>query len=304
MILFTRITVFPLILVFSLIIFASCTGSKRAAIRKELEAAKNMGNNDAKKITEIDNKKIEKFAEEKIDSLINSDIEKRLKAYKFKLDSLSVSINFLDSVIKSGKLFNKNRAEIFKQLKIIRNYKNNSVIRLRRFEMIDEGLNIVEQHLFNLAAFFGPGKYEIPSEKLPEAENKFTPILDSLTSFYYKYKDVERFGTIRILGFADGTGFNKESEIYKTLTSLLNDSSASKESINIKLSELRAKSIANLMESILSKKITNFNSIKDLEFIFLETGKGENLPSKKITDYTADDERRRVVLLFWSILPK
>lgn len=286
------------------IVFTSCSGSKRAAIKKELNAAKNMSKNDSKKIADINTIKTVKFNEEKIDSSINSNINQKLSYYKFKLDSLSTSISFLDSVIKTGHLYNKNKSEIIHQLKIIRSYKNDSIVRLRRFEMIDEGLSIAEQHLFNLAAFFGPGKYEIPSDKKSAAEQKFTPILDSLTSFYNKYKDVDRYGTVRILGFADGTGFNKESETFKTLTGLLNDSTASKEVINGKLSELRAKNIANLMEEILSKKIYNFNAIKNLDFIFLETGKGENLPSKKITDYTENDERRRVVLLFWSILPK
>ncbi len=291
-------------LAFAGLFFISCSGPKRAALGKQMITAKAMRETENKKLGGIDDLKSVKIEEEKIDSAINNNIKIKLETYKKELDSFSNAINFIDSVIKTGKLFRENKKNIKQQLVLIKNYSNNSHIRLRRFEMIDEGLLIAEQHLFYLAAFFGPGKYEIPPDKLSQAENSFSPILDSLTRFYNKYNDVNRIATLRVIGFADGSGFNKESEIYKTLTDLLKDSLASKEAVNGKLSQLRAKNIANVMDHILSTKIPEYKDVHDLNFLFLEEGKGENFPSKKITDYTENDERRRVVLLYWSILPK
>jgi hypothetical protein len=296
------------ILLFTLLagslLLASCSGSKRAAIQKEISVAKELSVTESGMIDNAQVNKSLKLTEENIDSAINSNISILLNKYRSSLDSFDLAVHFIDSVIKSHKLFVKNKQGLNSQITYIRNYSSNSTKRLRRFQMIDDGLSIAKQYLFNLAAFFGPGKYKIPDEKIAEATERFSPILDSVSSFYKKYNDVSKFVTIRILGYADGTGFNKESETAKTLQFLLSDSLASKERLNGKLSELRAKNIANLLDNILSTKIDNYRNIQHLEFLFFETGKGEELPSKKITDYQVNDERRRVVLLFWSILPK
>jgi outer membrane protein OmpA-like peptidoglycan-associated protein len=288
--------------VFSLLI--SCSGSKRAAVGQEISSAKELSKTETTIINKSEIKKSEKLGEEKIDSTISANINNKLREYSAQLDSFKISIYFIDSVIKSNKLYRKNKGEIGLQLKSIRNYSAGSYKRLRRFEMIDNGLTIAEQHLFNLAAFFGPGKYEIPAEKLAQSNSMFTPILDSVAAFYNKYTDIDKFATLRIIGFADGIGFNKNSSIYDSLTSMLADSLATKQALNSKLSELRAKKIADVLDEMLAKKIDNYTAIRNLDFLFLETGKGEAYPSKKISDYKEDDERRRVVLIFWNILPK
>jgi outer membrane protein OmpA-like peptidoglycan-associated protein len=282
----------------------SCSSSKRAKIAKVVGAAKSAQQNDASMLAAMKQKKDAAAIEEKIDSVINSKIEVKLITCKSKLDSFSNAVNFIDSAIKSGKLFRKNKKEIQVQLKLVDNYTSDSRLRLRRFAMIDEGLNIAQQYLFNLGAYFGGGKYEIPQDKMEQAQQSFSPVLDSISNFYNRYSDIDRIATITVLGFADGTGFNKEGQTYKTLIAILKDSLATKEMINQKVSQLRAKSMADVMELILSKKIPDYENIRKLNFYFLEIGKGEEYPSKKITDYTINDERRRVVLLFWNILPK
>jgi outer membrane protein OmpA-like peptidoglycan-associated protein len=293
-----------LLLLSAALLSSSCSSSKRAALAKVIAAAKITQGGDAAKLAAMQQKKDEKAAEEKIDSTADANISVKLKEYKSKLDSFSTAMNFIDSTIKTGKLFRKNKAEIKIKLQMVGNYTSNAGLRLQRFAMIDEGLNIAQQYLFNLGAYFGGGKYEIPADKLEQAQQSFAPILDSIASFYNRYSGIERFATITVLGYADATGFNKEGQTYKTLIALLNDSSATKEMINQKVSALRAKNMADIMELILSKKIPNYTSIQKLDFLFFEIGKGEEYPSKKITDYTVNDERRRVVLLFWNILPK
>jgi outer membrane protein OmpA-like peptidoglycan-associated protein len=284
----------------------SCSGSKkaRATLAKKVTAAKNTQQSDAAKLEAMRIMKEEKAAAEKIDSTANANVTAKIDGYKSKLDSFSIAMAFIDSTIKSGKLFRKNKAEIKLQLKIVDSYTGDAGLRLQRFTMIDEGLNIAQQYLFNLGAYFGGGKYEIPADKLEQAQQTFAPILDSIASFYNRYAGVERFATITVLGYADATGFNKEGQTYKTLITLLKDSAATKEMINQKVSALRAKNMADIMELILSKKIPNYTSLQKLDFLFFEIGKGEEYPSKKISDYTVNDERRRVVLLFWNILPK
>lgn len=281
----------------------SCTGPKRATIKKEITAAHATHKNEVEKLAATTENNKLKFAEEKIDSAINQKINLKLNTYKNQSDSLGIAINFIDSVIKKGKLFKQNKNNIEQQLILVRNYSSNSNSRLRRFKMIDDGLAIAEQHKFNLAAFFGLGKYEISPDKVAEAEQSFAPILDSLANFSNNYADVEQMATLVVLGYADAAGFEEQSEIYKTLTTLLNDSVPTRQSLNFKLSELRAQNITDLMEQMLNKKKAD-KAVQNIDFIFIQNGKGESLPSKKITDYTEVDERRRVVMLFWNILPK
>jgi outer membrane protein OmpA-like peptidoglycan-associated protein len=299
-------TFIPLFILAISILATSCSSSKknRAALSKKMAAAKSAQQGDAAMLEAMRRKKEEKVAEEKIDSVINIAVSEKINSYKKKLDSVAGALNFIDSAITSGKLFRKNKAAIKTSLQLVNNYTADSRLRLMRFAMIDEGLNIAQQYLFNLGAYFGGGKYEIPADKLEQAQQSFSPILDSISNFYNRYNEVGRFATITVLGFADGTGFNKEGQTYKTLIAILKDSLATKEMINQKVSELRAKNMADVMETILAKKIPNYANIRTLDFLFLEIGKGEAYPSKKITDYTVNDERRRVVLLFWNILPK
>jgi hypothetical protein len=304
MTLLTKKIITGIFFITAIVLLTSCFSSKKNALIKKLETAKSLAKDDAAKIGAMLQKKDEKANEEKIDSLINVNITNNINTHKAQLDTFSNSMSFIDSVISTGKLFRKNKAEIKAKLKLIENYMANSNVRLRRFQMIDEGLDIAEQKLFKLAAFFGGGKYEIPAEKVNDAKNSFSAILDSVANFYNKYNDLDKKATIVILGYADGTGFNKEGPTYKALVALINNGEPSKEKINQKLSELRANNIANLLEIMLAERIPNYSTIEKIDFEYLQQGKGEEYPSKKITNYTIDDEHRKVVLLFWNILPR
>lgn len=292
------------LLFFITIFTASCLKAKQAALKKVVNTAKLAKDADAAALAAMAAKKDAKLQEGKIDTTINSKIESKLKSYALKLDSLGVAIAFLERASNFKPLFLDSKPIIEKQLSFIKSYNESAGARLRRFKMIDEGLNWAKLHVFNLAAFFGPGKYQIPEDKMPLADKSFSPILDSLVTFYNEYKDVERKATLIILGYADGTGFNPASPTYKEISTLLNDSAPAKEILNKKLSELRSDNFGDVMELLLSRKLDAYDSLKPVDFVFVETGKGEEFPSKKIKDYKVNDERRRVVLFFWNILPK
>ena len=57
-----------------------------------------------------------------------------------------------------------------------------------------------------------------------------------------------------------------------------------------------------LNSKIFSSNLVLFNLTK-LNFKFYGYGQGETYPSKKITNYQEDDERRRIVLIYWSVIP-
>lgn len=299
--------IFNSFLLFIVLFFSGCFSNKKAQLQQVLTQATDIQQADIKVVEATKLKVDERLKAEVIDGNIADSIRFKIARYSTELDSFKNAIIFIEDKVSSGrKAYKKNQPEIDSSFALIDRYKSRANFRLRRFTMINESLDVIvnQQHIFDLAAFFGPGKYEIPTEKTTIAQQAFSPLIDSLVGFYNKYADVEKRATLVILGYADGSGFNPESDIYKSLATVLNDSLPSKESLNQKLSELRAVNIGDLMEQSLEQKIPNYAAIKFIDFLFVEKGKGEEYPSKLITDYKIDDERRRVVLLFWNILPK
>ncbi len=79
----------------------------------------------------------------------------------------------------------------------------------------------------------------------------------------------------------------------------------SRQELNVKLSELRAKSIANLLVDLIKINEGLIPNPKLINYDIKWMGKGEELPYpdrvKKII--RADDKRRRMVSLIWNVLP-
>jgi hypothetical protein len=285
----------------------SCYSGKKAQMNQQVQQADSVQKAETKIVEDTKQKVDDRLKAEVIDAAIADSIKNKIAKYSSDLDSFKNAVSFIDKTINtSRRAYKSNQTKVDSSFGLIDRYKSKSNYRLRRFTMINESLDIIvnQQHMFDLAAFFGPGKYDIPSEKIDVAEKLFSPLVDSLVGFYKKYADVEKRATLVILGYADGSGFNPESDIYKSIMEKLKDSSVTKEKMNQQLSEWRAVSIGDLMEFSIEKKIPNYKDIKQIEFLFIEKGKGEEYPSKLVTDYKVDDERRRVVLLFWNILPK
>lgn len=169
--------------------------------------------------------------------------------------------------------------------------------------MIQEGLNIADYHLFDLAAFFGPGKYIIPDDKTDLALASFAPIIDSVVVFSNKYNTIPKTATLVILGFADGAGFATEGPLYDTLTALIGKTVLSKEELNQKLSELRAQELIKQLTKVFLQKAPLFKDIDKTKIEYIGQGKGETYPLPTIKNYEVDDARRRIVLCYWSVLP-
>lgn len=285
----------------------SCYGSKKTQMNQLIQQADSIQKAEVKIVEDTKQKVEDRLKSEDIDTEIADSIKAKINKFSNDLDSFKNAINFIDSKINTSRWsYVNNKTKIDESFGLIDRYKSKSNYRLRRFTMINESLDIIvnQQHMFDLAAFFGPGKYDIPEDKKVIVEKSFSPLIDSLVKFYNKYGDVDKKATLVILGYADGSGYSPESEIYKSIIEKLNDSTATKEKMNQQLSEWRAINIGNLMEISIEKKIPTYKDIKSIDFLFVEKGKGEEYPSKKITDYKTEDERRRIVLLFWNILPK
>jgi len=164
-------------------------------------------------------------------------------------------------------------------------------------------LNMASYTLFDLAAFFGPGLYTIPQDQEEIAALSFMPLIDSLLSFSNRYQTTPRTATLVILGFADGQDINPQGSLFNTLSNMLNRTDASKQELNKKLSELRAIELIKQLTGLYSKRVPNGHEPVELKIEYIGQGKGEEYPIPSIKDYKEDDERRRIVLCYWIVLP-
>jgi hypothetical protein len=285
----------------------SCQGGKKARGRakKTIETSGDNNRLTKEKINTLTLKIEEKLGNDNIPDTIKFEINKRLDSYTKKNDSVADYILFIKERLASSRSFRRAYIDsIQPKIAYLEQHDKNSGLQIYKLNMIDESLDWAKQNKFELAAFFGPGKYIIPEDKYPQAIALFTPVIDSLILFSNKHASVKRTAYIVTLGFADAAGFNTESDTYKALIDSLKNPSPEKAILNRLLSHWRADEIGNLLDhSLLQQKAVQFKNIETAIFKIFNDGKGEEYPSKKIKDYTPEDSRRRVVLIFWSVLP-
>lgn len=282
----------------------SCTGTRKMnaarerldLIRKEQEAATLQ----LKRITGMTG---QKRKEDRIDSIIQSRFDFSVRRINSKMDTLSMEIIWLDSLMADKKEFRRAyKKVILPGLARLDSFRLGERQRQVEFGMIEEGINTANYTLFDLAAFFGPGKYTIPVSQQAMARQSFEPLIDSVLSFSGKFRSVRRKATLVILGYADGTGFEPGSPLYNELVKLAGRSNVTKTELNRILSGLRAETLIRQLEEQFLEKM-GASEKENLQVEFIGSGKGEQLPLLRIKDYKEEDERRRIVLCYWAVLP-
>jgi hypothetical protein len=282
--------------------------SNLGAEKKELKAI--LGNADAqqkvevKKIDGIGNVKGNVLASGRIDSATASGVDTRIAKYLKKIEANTKEIKLLESRIGAPEDYAANSASIKARVLVIDSVVNKSAaIRQYTFDMIEEGLQKSTKTLFSLAAFFGPGGYAIPAEKSEKARVYFSPVIDSLIKFSNKYAEAPRTATILVNGYADATQISKGSKLYNELGTSMNIDGPTKAQLNTRLSALRAEELSKLFTKTIKEKSSSIVAPSKITFANIEVGRGEQLPDATIKNYKANDERRRIVIVYWSVLP-
>ncbi len=252
----------------------------------------------------VDNKKDSSLQSGTVDVLVAGKIESRLQQYQKRMDSLSREIKELGRKIDSPKEFTKDFRIIKAKVTLIDSIVNKGAsTREFSFKMIDDGLSTSTKNLFELAAFFGPGGFIIPEGKYSIARRYFTPVIDSLVKFSNNYPILLRTASIIVNGYSDATAISPGTGLYKKIAGYINNETPSKEELNLGLSALRAEEISKFLNKLLKEKYPEFKAIDKIVFETLEIGQGEKLPEATIKNYKPNDARRRVVIIYWSILP-
>lgn len=293
------ITVINVLLV--LLLFSSCVSNRKInQLNQSIKGQKQMETKLDSLMTLLNNVRKEKNTMGELDDTSSTGIKKIID--KESAES-RVRIQNLESM----------ETQLSKKRVKVKEYKNLVTIVSSGAEIQSEKMTVVEfvdQLLkqqtfmkFNLAAFFPPGGYKIAPEKLTEAKTVFEPLIDSLFGFVQRFPKFNLVSSVVSCGYADGQGFSP-GDLVNTLTANLGKPTATKEELNLELSRLRSEEIAGVLMEICKEKIKKQQAAATVNTRFFITGKGEEFPNKKITDYQTDDERRRIVVIYWNALPE
>jgi hypothetical protein len=149
---------------------------------------------------------------------------------------------------------------------------------------------------------FESGKYIVTTDVSNAIGKFFEPAAKEIDLFVKKYPDFPLAIIITAKGYADGTTIAEGSQLYKDLIARLKLKSGPVDAkeLNNELSRARAEAVITLFKNFTVNRSEGAN-VKNIAYIY--EGKGDSFPNPKISDYKADDPRRRVVLLYWSVFP-
>lgn len=288
-------------------LFATCTESDLDQGMQVVNTAIRQSIQDTR--TNIDNGKTSKDIGQRI---IDS-----LESRKTQLNDLYLKIKFgsidsLTGVEKSS--FKKSKFKMALGLdkdgkKTINDFTFMIVSTLRSIETMKRLYNLDKFTKFKSSLFFESGEYVIPPQNKPKVINGLEPLLDKVFSIINNDTNTQAKIIIGVYGYSDEQDVQTGNNLYIDLSSKIN-SDKSKElysylpfsqQLNYKLSQLRAESLKNIIYEELNKRKTLG---KDINLLFEVNwlGLGIEVP-KDVLNPKKNDVRRRIVSVYWDVLP-
>lgn len=282
-----------------LVSLLSCVPQKKAATgKKDLTVLNNQLEKHNTDLKKLDEKRQQKENQNEIDSAANSRIK-----------------TFIDKTGAEIKIMQVENSVIIQETEIDRNDWKKLLSALTRTRSAEQRINQKIMFLEDLInrnmvvkldqdVLFEPGKYTVTAVVAAAIGNYFEPVAKEIDLFTQKYPDFPLSLVITAKGYADGTSIAEGTQLYKDLADgiRLNGRTVDVKELNKELSVRRARSVIELFEKYTKGRSVSGGSVKNI--LYLHEGKGESSPNPKITDYSIDDARRRVVLLFWSVFPE
>ncbi len=282
----------------SIIFLSSCVAHKNIDAKLRTANAKLLAISE-----ELDNKTGEKLLEGNIADSDAELIKEKITTIKERATQREQAINQID-------FFQKNvytRIANNGNLRSVENRLAGSMAEVlkdaKEYEIINEALDLSNLFHFKKSAFFSPGKYLVPYDIRPMAKEVFMPIVDTIISFANRYPDNKFNAKIVTYGYADESPTPKGSELYNDMCMRLKMDDLSPNQINSYLSFLRAQDIADVISQNLDENQDRFIAPKNIKIVILKEGRSTELPDG-LQEYEVKDENRRVVKVYWNMLPQ
>jgi flagellar motor protein MotB len=277
----------------------SCVSQQKAISHKQqLAVLDSQLAQHSKKLKELDAKRQNKQDQNEIDDTASNRIKKYIGITTTEIDKLVTQNSILIGDIE----IDRNDWNQLKKALVLSGVTS---------KMINDKVNFINDLInrnmvvkLDQDVLFQPGKYTV-EEKVADAIGKFfEPAAKEIDLFTQKYPDFPLSLVITAKGYADGTSIVEGTSLYKDLSDglKLSGKPPDNKDLNKELSSRRAEAVIQLFKKYTYGRSTMGGSVKNI--LFLTEGKGDLLPNPKITDYSIDDARRRVVLLFWSVFPE
>lgn len=278
------------------ILLTGCTTGKSVGnIKNEIAEEKNKIAAINRKIDSLDERRITKAATGELDEITDSITHVYILRLK---DSINARLGFFNALVSNRKI-RKNRNEVQAYLNVVEKQYGKE---LDNIVFLDDLFKASTFNRLNTAAFFAPGEYMLTDTARAQSSVIMEDIIKQAAVFSNSHTNRKLKAMFVVLGYADEQEIAKGSALYNDLTTAIGVKSGDRNRLNTELSNRRAASIKNILRE---KYRLYFPDREGSLFTssFIATGKGELLPPGHVDNYQPIDERRRVVLLYWSILP-
>ena len=277
----------------------SCVPQKKVSTtKKQLIQQDSLLSNYNKNLVTLDEKRQKKQDQNEMADTVNNSISKFIGKTRKDIDTLIDQ----NTVLINGNVVNKTD---FERLSNALVFTRNAALKINQKILFLEDLinrNMVVK--LDQDVLFESGSYKASPAVIANIGKLFEPAAKEIDFLTSKYPDFTLSLVISMKGYADGTTINPGSSLYNNLKARLklsDDEPGSKE-LNKELSRARAEEVTSLFRKYAATR--SDNGIYKRNVFYIYEGKGEQFPDPKISDYTVNDSRRRIVLLFWSIFPE
>jgi hypothetical protein len=162
---------------------------------------------------------------------------------------------------------------------------------------------------FQSSLFFETGEYIIPPKNRTNVVNGLNPFLDKVFSIINNDTNSQAKIVIGVYGYSDEQDVQEGNKLYNDLSSRINSDKSKYiyshlpfgQQLNFKLSQLRAESLKVLIYEELKRREEHGKDI-DLLFEINWIGLGNEIP-RDVENPKKNDDRRRIVSIYWDVLP-
>lgn len=290
----------------SVILVASCSTQKRmASVAQKVQDARNLINEDSETLKKLQREIQQKADDHIVDSLINITFTAVISDLRKDLEKNQKTVAATEFFLKKRSNFTKGRyeANVKQYINELDSFHLKNKTRDRIYELLSEAVRVNAFYKYGMGTFFEPGVYKIAPSGFGIVSSAFMPAIDSIASLSNRYTDVKRTAHLIIVGYADGVSINPGTNLYAGLKKYLGTTDPTNAELNRALSDLRAGELLRNLKIIMKNNAAKFASQDQLSIGYISYGRGQALPFKNITDYADKDERRRVVVFYWTVLP-
>ena len=288
------------------VLFTACGTQKRLATATERsQTAKEHLANNNKQLTELESKVAIKLNNKEMDTSINTQIASIINKLKQNLDSTQRTIDAIDFFLNEKKNFRPKLYEssISPLVSQLDSFELQKKTRDRIYQLLTEAVDVKAVERYHMGAFFEPGIYRMAPKTFNDINKSFSPAIDSIAALSNRFADIKRTAYLVIVGYADATRITPGTALYNELKYLIKVDNPQNSQLNQKLSDLRSQELLRYLKLIMQNNASKFKNYNQLRLGYLNYGRGEELPFKNLKNYTDNDERRRVVVFYWTILP-